>query len=67
MSAAVFRAARRAYGVLMPLDEVPAHLACGWRLVGDCEDWHGSNVVLLAPPRAAAFCEGDRIDAPRDR
>lgn len=53
----------RREGVLVPLDDVPAHLACGWRLIDDLcvREPEGvvtlsgyGEVVLLAPPEIAA-------------
>lgn len=47
-----FRQARRNYGLRVPLADVPAHLACGWRLAEpDLAHLHWSDGRLqLAPP-----------------
>lgn len=47
-----FRAERRAYGVLIPAEEVQAHEACGWRLVDDLADagQAAPAVALMRPP-----------------
>lgn len=39
----------RPRGVYMPVDEVEACLANGWRVLDDCP---GSDEVLMAPPPA---------------
>lgn len=56
MSAA-FRERHRNYGVLIPVHDVEAHLACGWALADDWAELAASawprDEVLLRPPRLA--------------
>jgi len=45
----------RREGVFIPIDDVEAHAANGWRLVDDLAGMFGAgDVVLMAPPAAAA-------------
>lgn len=42
---------QRQSGLHVPLDDVPAHLACGWRLADDfCDPPRDDERVLLRPP-----------------
>ena len=58
MTAQQFRERFRAYGVLVPIGDVPAHLACGWRLLDDAEELalHGDFVLLRAPRAEVEPC-----------
>lgn len=49
------RRLHRPRGVYVPADDVPLHLANGWKLMDDCP---GGRDVLLAPPPT------ERKDAP---
>lgn len=43
----------RREGVFIPIDDVEAHAACGWRLVDDLAGRRGlgaGDVVLMQPP-----------------
>jgi hypothetical protein len=51
MSPAEFRQRHRAYGWRVPVDDVPAHLACGWRIVEDIA-LSAPHELLMAPPPA---------------
>jgi hypothetical protein len=50
-----FRQAHRAYGVRLPIEEVPAHLACGWRLADFGDAFLPHDELILRPPRFAAL------------
>jgi hypothetical protein len=50
-----FREQRRNYGVLVPVDDVEPHLACGWKLIDDFVEAAAGwprDAVLLKPPRS---------------
>jgi hypothetical protein len=49
MSAQAFRQRRRASGVFIPIEEVSAHLACGWRVAEDVAT-SAPHELLMAPP-----------------
>jgi hypothetical protein len=49
MSAQAFRLRRRDWGVFIPIEEVSAHLACGWRVAEDVAT-SAPHELLMAPP-----------------
>jgi hypothetical protein len=54
-SSLTFRQTNRAYGTRIPLDDVPAHLGCGWRPIEAAEEMYTGDGRLLLRWPAAAF------------
>lgn len=49
-SSTAFREHHRAYGLLIPIEEVSAHLACGWRLADPEEVYRPGDYLIMREP-----------------